>query len=100
METLTCLGRIGVTWRGLRRGWSGEVEEEVVLGGDVDEREPLHGQTAQMGNDEETEREAVGEKTEREAVGEKTEREPPPEARRRGRRRGHNSSFISSAANL
>jgi hypothetical protein len=36
METLTYVGRIGVTRRGLRRGRSGEVEE-VILGGDVDE---------------------------------------------------------------
>ena len=38
LGTLTCVGRIGT-----RRGRGGEVEEEIVLGGDVDEGEPLHG---------------------------------------------------------
>lgn len=32
-----------MTRRGLGRGRSGEVEQEVVLGGDVDEGERLHG---------------------------------------------------------
>ena len=38
-----------MTRRGLGRGRSGEVEEEVVGGGDVDEGERLHGRGAEAG---------------------------------------------------
>ena len=49
IETLTGVGWIGMTRRGLGRGRSGEVEEEVVLCGEVEEGERLHGRGAEAG---------------------------------------------------
>lgn len=49
METLTSVGRVGMPRWGRGRGRSGEVEEEVVLSGDVDEGERLHGRGAEAG---------------------------------------------------